>query len=239
MFPENIVAYYFSTLLNIDSQIMTPIFDGGKIIVPVAWCPRLYTNAAPQIILNNTPYYVIDYIPRRDIGPIVPQILYSPESSSAARIAQLRENLQLPVFFRRKQSAGGGIGISLVDAASRRVESIEGESLPVQARLPSSTTFILHWLGYPEYEKQFWLTPGSGAPPITTRQLIEKVGRFVNDFLQQPGEPARSVPQSVRDWRIGANVHEYRRRIIIIGIIQVSTGRWQPIIQLLYPHNLQ
>jgi hypothetical protein len=69
------------------------------------------------------------------------------------------------------------------------------------------------------------VTPGN---PVTLSQIVRGVGQFVDGFLKTAQvDFENQVPQ----WRIGKEgiqPHE----IMIIGVIQVSSTSWMPILQL-------
>ena len=141
MFQSSDAFDYFSFHLRVDDPRNVPscIHEG---MIAVLEAPLFNSILGPRITRDGVRYVIIDCVPNRHIGPVVPQEPYRPQARvTAASEVRLRSSLQGSVFFRNTQ---GNLGIPLADAIIGRTEMIEGNSQPVQAVIPSSPTFFLH-----------------------------------------------------------------------------------------------
>ncbi|KZV66863.1 hypothetical protein PENSPDRAFT_755393 [Peniophora sp. CONT] len=141
--------------------------------------------------------------------------------------------LRPPVFF--KNVATDGLGIS-VDAA------LNGSALRDMADLDQVVeitdkdfvVFEVDWPGYPigkdfVVQQQFNLRAKHSR--TTMRWAIECAVQVVDKFFTR----YTGAPSSQDGWKLGYGNHSYvitRDKVLVIGLMHVTAGRWRPILQL-------
>jgi len=185
-------------------------------------------NSVPPHIhvqFPNPRSWIIDRGPV-NYGTVVPQGLWVPHTNTDRRQHVAEAPLQMPIFF---EDTNGTLGITLEAAASGRCHGL----LDAQCFAPlgnKTTTHIrVAWPGYFEFRRQVQTRDEtSHRNPITLYRFAYHIGRSVDAFLQNR-RPDGGHPDP--RWRIGEG-RILPQDIIIIGAIHVSSGSWQPILQL-------
>lgn len=83
--------------------------------------------APPYAVAGVPGTWIVDYVPRFHLGPVVPQLPYVP-TGTPDQIAQHYRRLRAPIWFINNN---GSIGISLVNALSGQTSSLLGDRNPV------------------------------------------------------------------------------------------------------------
>ncbi|KZV74956.1 hypothetical protein PENSPDRAFT_748806 [Peniophora sp. CONT] len=171
---------------------------------------------------RGRPWFLIDYVFQHGSGFIVPQQLNMLNSPMP-----LKMKLNLPVFFHNRH---GGLGVSVSAAAASATPGIRGEELVFEPIRPVCTThLVLHWPGHHEFTKQTETRVSNSREPHTVGRFVHHIGLFMKKFLVIAPQP-----QSIADPRVAAEwpVDEtWMRTLYIVGVVQVSLGRWQPILR--------
>jgi len=176
-------------------------------------------NVQPITYIDNRPAWLLDYMVR-DIGTVVPQSLWSPAATPTVP-------LHVPIFFVQRDQRTIGLPLSL--AAAGDCSSLLDRHLPAPVGGHHTINIHIMWPGQHEWSSQIMTrdqTPLHNT--ITMEGLAARVARAVGRFLQD-----RAVEQqgTSYDWRIGqGGTTDYN--ILLVGLINVSQGSWQPILQL-------
>ncbi|VDB83174.1 unnamed protein product [Peniophora sp. CBMAI 1063] len=184
--------------------------------------------------------YLVDYEADDTFGEVIPQDLWHAGGSEGnARRLMDQGVLQPPIFFIRRN---GEVGISLIDANAGATSQIVGENSPANLGGKTTKHLCLNWTGYSEYKKQVE-TQDTHKRPITLGRLIHRVGRHVDSYLQVMHEHFDSqdpfwASYLGYSWRQGPDAG-WKNSLVIVGIIHVSQGVWQPVLQVRgwYPSN--
>jgi len=132
----------------------------------------------------------------------------------------------MPIFF---EYVNGTVGISLEAAASGRCHGLLNAQCAAPLGNKATTHIRVVWPGYVEFKRQVQTRDEtSHRNPITIYRFAYHIGRSVDAFLQTR-RPDAGHPDL--RWRIGEG-GILPENIIIIGAIHVSSGCWQPILQL-------
>ncbi|KAI0320882.1 hypothetical protein OF83DRAFT_1052226 [Amylostereum chailletii] len=165
-------------------------------------------------MLQQAHHVPLDCVTNFRRGTVVPQRLWCPKTTTDLRQYVVDAPLQMPIFFVNQD---GSVGLSVNDA-------IEGNSLnSVWANIPANlggkaSTHIRIAVRYKDWKRQFQTKDEtSNRKPITQGKLVKHVGRSVDVFLKLQGFGESGI------------THD---DIIIVGIVHVSSGSWQPILQL-------
>ncbi|KZV72759.1 hypothetical protein PENSPDRAFT_649518 [Peniophora sp. CONT] len=209
--------YYLSYLLGVNATTLQPLFWGNKLLVahPAVGHVVPHCNSS-----DGRPLWLIDYKAEVSRGSIVPQTLFIPSGENDR--VKINIQLQLPIFFVH---GDGRVGISLPEAVAGHPTSLVGahQSAPLGGR--STTHLYLSWPGYAAYRKQVEIQDAHHRQ-ITISRLVRRIGSFIDAFIQ-----ANSTVYNASQWRVGEGAI-IRDHIIINGLVQVSAGTWQPIVQL-------
>ncbi|KAF8487151.1 hypothetical protein DFH94DRAFT_16357 [Russula ochroleuca] len=213
-------ARYFTRLLQFDErhlQLMVSILRGAFFIIHPA---VHHVQPSPIQVIANQPAWLLDY-KSRGYGTVVPQRLY--------RDAQSHPNvpLNMPIFFAHSEL--GTLGLRLAQAREGNIEGLLDGRAPALVGDCNTTYIRIQWPGYNEWTSQ--ITTRETSPTqntITLETLAECVADAVRRFLeigagQQCGLPA---------WQVGGPGGITADDIIIVGLIHVTQGSWQPILQL-------
>ncbi|KAF8494388.1 hypothetical protein F5888DRAFT_655532 [Russula emetica] len=172
------------------------------------------------------PSHILDYM-LRDVGTVVSQRLWSPAATSdAQRYGNGSVPLNMPIFF--VQSDGTTLGLPLNQAASGNCSALLNAHRPAPVGQQHTTFIRILWSGYSEWSSQIMTrdqTPAHNTIPMEA--LAARVARAVCRFLQDcAGQRCTSPAWFIGRGGITAN------DIILVGLIQVTQGSWQPILQL-------
>ncbi|KAI0277836.1 hypothetical protein BGY98DRAFT_1186968 [Russula aff. rugulosa BPL654] len=181
-------------------------------------------NVHPITYIGNRPAWLLDYIVR-DVGTVVPQSLWSPPTTTDAQRYSIA-SLNMPIFFIQRDRTT--LGLPLNQAATGNCSAILNahQTAPVG---DCHTTFIrIMWPGYNEWSTQIMMrdqTPAHNTIPIES--LAARVARAVCRLLQNSSGHQCMSP----NWTVGRGGIT-ADDIILVGLIQVIQGSWQPILQL-------
>ncbi|KAH9044858.1 hypothetical protein EDB84DRAFT_1558939 [Lactarius hengduanensis] len=173
-------------------------------------------------IVQGRHAWLLDYAIRHG-GTVVQQRIWAPQNE-AQRHAHVP--LNMPIFFIHSDRVT--LGLPIVSAATRDPTTLldTGKAAPVG---DCSTTFIrINWPGYGEWNSQIMTkdqTPAHNT--ITTEKFAKRVASAVCRFIDEHSRVHGGDPR----WRIGPGGIT-RDHVILIGVVHVSQGSWQPILQL-------
>ncbi|KAH8988279.1 hypothetical protein EDB86DRAFT_2947114 [Lactarius hatsudake] len=151
-------------------------------------------------------------------GTAIPQRRWAPQNE-----AQRRVYVPLNIIFVLNDS----LGLPIATAATRECTTLldAGNLAPVE---DFSTIFIrINWPGYPVWDAQILTRDIVDHNTITVAKFAKRVASHVCRFID---EQSRSHGGEAR-WRIGPGGIT-RDHVILIGVVRVSHGSWQPILQL-------
>ncbi|VDB83175.1 unnamed protein product [Peniophora sp. CBMAI 1063] len=211
--------YYLSYLLGVNATTLQPIAWANRLLI----AHPAVTHASPHCNSSDgRPLWLVDY--RADVsrGAVVPQNLFMPSGEDNRQRHAINAQLQLPIFFVH---VDGRVGISLAEAVAGHSTTLSGAHQFSAMGGKSTTHFYVNWPGYHEYKKQVEIQDAHHRP-ITLSRLARRIGSFIDSFIQ-----ANSTVYNPSQWRLGSGAIT-RDHIIIVGLMQVSAGTWQPIIQL-------
>ncbi|KZV65100.1 hypothetical protein PENSPDRAFT_587391 [Peniophora sp. CONT] len=183
------------------------------------WAFALSAGAVAVLQANVTdahqvPYLLLDFLANPTIGPVVPQKLWLPRSSRDISRYVLEAALGLPIFFVQND---GRIGFTVAEASAGNLSSLLGCVRAVSVGGVTSVSVRIQWPGYKDWRRQFPTRDATAERNvITLEQFVRQVGRTLDSFLLV-------CLLSYAIWR---------KDIIIIGAVHVSTGSWMPILQL-------
>jgi len=183
-------------------------------------------NVQPIIYIDNRPAWLLDYTVR-DIGTVVPQrrqVWSSADISDAQRYATVP--LHMPIFFIQRDRRTIGLPLNL--AAAGNCSSLLDARVTAPVGDRHTTTIRIMWPGQQEWNTQIMTRDQTqDHNTITMEALAARVARAVGRFLQdRAGQQSTSSPWSIGPG--GITDHD----IILVGLIDVTQGSWQPILQL-------
>ncbi|KAI0255576.1 hypothetical protein BJV78DRAFT_1369259 [Lactifluus subvellereus] len=207
---EGAEQYFTRLLRGFNSRLLQPIssqeWPGAFFITTPA-----VQNAPHSIQINGQPAWLLDYH-MRHIGTVVPQFIWRPVNPSDAQ-RYANSSLNMPIFFVHHNRVT--LGLHLIMAAAGDCTTLlgAGNAAPVG---DCSTTYVrIKWPGYDDWSKQIMTRDQTSAhSTITLEKLAKRVANAVCHFLD-----------------VGANGIK-KNHVILIGLVHVSQGSWQPILQL-------
>ncbi|KAI0031507.1 hypothetical protein K488DRAFT_71336 [Vararia minispora EC-137] len=229
MFAESGQAStYLTALIGVDVSSIRPHKVGNQMRVS-------YTQGMSQ---DGQSDWILDYFPDLSLGPVIRQRLYVPTGSSET-VARHVTNAQLrkPIFFVLRN---GSLGVQLNHASAGETSEVVGERERADFFGGLTTTnFCINWVGHSEFRKQVELHD-SYHHPITVSRLLQRIGRRVDDFLNDADayfdrNDPHWLHDTLKEWRAHPGL---RPSIYIIGLLHVSRGVWEPILQLRGVFNL-
>ncbi|KAI0249605.1 hypothetical protein BJV78DRAFT_1129465 [Lactifluus subvellereus] len=156
----------------------------------------------------------------RPVGTVVPQFIWRlPNPSDAQRYAH--SSLNMPIFFVRRNRVNLGLHLIMATAGDCTVLLGAYNAAPVG---DCSTTYVrIKWPGYDDWSKQIMTRDRTSShSTITLEKLAKRVANAVCHFLDCR-DPA---------WQVGGTNGIKKDHVILIGLVHVSQGSWQPILQL-------
>lgn len=220
MFGPFDAGRYFARLLQMDpNTIQTtrdPQWPSAFFIILPAPRVRHFT------IVQGRPAWLLDYAIRHG-GTVVQQRIWAPQNE-AQRHAHVP--LNMPIFFIHSDRVT--LGLPIVSAATRDPTTLLDTGKAAQVG-DCSTTFIrINWPGYGEWNSQIMTkdqTPAHNT--ITTEKFAKRVASAVCRFMEEHTRVHGGDPR----WSIGPGGIT-KDHVILIGVVHVSQGSWQPILQL-------
>ncbi|VDC00939.1 unnamed protein product [Peniophora sp. CBMAI 1063] len=177
---------------------------------------------------NSRPDIVLDY-PNDGKGTIVPQGMWQPMQNGDVARHVRDATLLFPIFFINLNYT---IGVELAQIVNARpgtpVNIYRANELVPLGNL-ATTHLCLKWPGYAQgYRKQVEIKDANKVP-ITMSKLVERIASFVSRFIDEAsGWPID--PRSAH-WRVGRGFIT-KDNLYVVGLVHVSAGCWQPVIQL-------
>ncbi|VDC06471.1 unnamed protein product [Peniophora sp. CBMAI 1063] len=173
---------------------------------------------------HGNPSSALCYKPDPRRGTIVPQWIWQPELSGGVKRHIQDGNLLWPIHFKRQN---GVVGFNMSSALSAGgFFDIVGANTPAPMGELATTKLSLQWPGYHHDTRQVEIRDGDRSP-ITMSKLAERVVRFVRRYIQNA-----SAKENIQgQWRIGPGAIG-EEHIYIIGLMHVSRGVWQIMLQL-------
>ncbi|VDB94643.1 unnamed protein product [Peniophora sp. CBMAI 1063] len=162
------------------------------------------------------------YRPNIRRGTVVPQTIWQP--AQAGDVQRHVAGLLWPIFFVRANDVLGATVAQVSTANSAPSDLLDFGNIAPLGGL-STTTLCLKWPGYPEHKKQVETRNTTGF--ITVAKLLERIAKFMEKFIQD----ARNHRNDT-NWRVGPGGMINEHNIRIVGLMHVSRGVWQPILQL-------
>jgi len=215
MFSPEGAMRYFTRLFGVDARSLRPTVSQERPYSFFILSPAV-ENARPPFAVNGRP---LDYAISQ-AGTVVPQRMWSPTDAR-------RVSLNMPIFFLNNDCVT--LGIPLLKAVGRDRAMLLGarDTAPVG----NATTLYLriNWPGYNDWSSQIMTRDQTIVQnTITLEQFAKRVANAVGRFLDE----AQLFEGQDPHWRVGAGRGIIREDVILIGIVQVSQGSWQPILQL-------
>ncbi|VDC06496.1 unnamed protein product [Peniophora sp. CBMAI 1063] len=177
---------------------------------------------------------VLDYT--RDLkGTIVSQSMWQPLQTGDVHRHFRDATLLFPVFFI---SLDFTIGVDLAHVSNVRpgtTMNIFHANAPAPLGNMATTHLCIKWPGYAQnFRKQVEIQDANRAP-ITMSKLVERICSFVSRFIEE----ASNWPIDIRSahWRVGRGFIT-KESLYVVGLVHVSAGCWQPIIQLKGVHYI-
>ncbi|KAI9438953.1 hypothetical protein H4582DRAFT_2075566 [Lactarius indigo] len=156
-------------------------------------------------------------------GTVVPQRKWTPpyENQRYAHVP-----LNKPIFFVHNDREN--LGLRIVTAAERDCMTLLDVGKPAPVGDASSTFIRINWPGYPGGSSQIMVRdPTPAHNTITVEKFAKRIAsavcKFIDGQSQSRGDEA--------SWRIGPG-DITRDQVILLGVVHVSLGSWQPILQL-------
>ncbi|KZV62478.1 hypothetical protein PENSPDRAFT_658070 [Peniophora sp. CONT] len=239
--PSTYRQYMRSLLVSFPHRPILEAFHPDRRVFAHSQRPSLASEPNQWIshsLPNGDVGYHVDYEVDETLGEIIPQELWRAAGSEGNAMRLFNSGvLQQPIFFMRRD---GDVGLSLVEASAGATSKIVGENIPANLGGKTTTHLCLNWVGYAEYKKQVEIQDAHKRP-ITLGRLVNRIGRFIDNFLKVMHEhyDPQNNSRLRRAWSQPPDADGWRRRIVIIGLIHASQGVWQPILQVSgwYPSN--
>ncbi|KZV72218.1 hypothetical protein PENSPDRAFT_368441 [Peniophora sp. CONT] len=183
---------------------------------------------------NGQPSPALDY-QHDQKGTVVQQEMWRPmQPGDVHRHFDNARSMQWPIFFLINIMVSGvprgvmvGIDLSLVGHASLRQTMVQPDMAAPLGGL-TTTHLCLKWPGYREYKKQVEIQDAH-RQPIRMLKLVERIARFVERWIDEVQR--QPIDPRLAHWRVGPGAIT-KDHLYIVGLVHVSAGTWQPILQL-------
>ncbi|KAH9976822.1 hypothetical protein BGW80DRAFT_1250275 [Lactifluus volemus] len=186
-------------------------------------------NSAPSIHTDGQPAWLLDYA-IQDVGTVVPQHIWSAQNpSDVKRYGNVP--LNMPIFFVHKNRIN--LGLPLLGAAAGNCTTLLSPGAAAPVGDGSTTCIRINWPGYTDWSTQIMLKDQTSTHNTIT---LEKFQNVCNCGVQVPGwltsvQEAQWIRGEDPNWQVG-NGGITKEHVILIGVVHVSQGSWQPILQL-------
>jgi len=220
--PEGAVRF-FTRLLGVDARSLRPTISQES---PHAFFITSFAmqSACPSFAVNGRP---LDYVISQ-AGTVVPQRMWSSRVYVDSQ-HNTNTSLNMPVYFVHNDRATIGLPLLKAVEGSRATLLGAGDAAPIGN--VSSMCIRINWPGYGDWRSQVMTKDQTSAHnTITVEKFAKRVAATVCRFLDQLVEAERLEGQDP-NWRIGAGGIT-KEQVILIGVVHVSQGSWQPILQL-------
>ncbi|KAI0255572.1 hypothetical protein BJV78DRAFT_1279317 [Lactifluus subvellereus] len=221
--PER-ATQYFARLLRVDLRSLRPT---GSQEWPHAFfiTSPAVKNSPPSVLIDRQPAWLLDYA-IRDVGTVVPQHIWSVHHPSDGGRYYKNVPLNMPIFFVHNDRVT--LGLPLLRAAAGDCMTLLGVGAAPPVGDCSTTSIRINWPGYGDWNTQITIkdqTPAHNTIPL--EKFAKRVASAVCKFL----DGAQRVHGNDPNWRVG-NGGITKEHVILIGVVHVSQGSWQPILQL-------
>jgi len=220
MFSPEDATRYFARFFGIDVRSLRPTASQEP-PHPFVITTSATQNACPCLVVNDRP---LDYAISQ-AGTIVPQRMWSPANPADAQHFP-NISLNMPIFFLHDDRVT--LGLPLLKALKGVRALLQGadDTAPVGS---CSTMYIrINWPGYGDWNSQIMTKDQTMARnTVTLEKFVKRVAGAVGRFL----DDAERVQGQDSNWRVGTGGIT-REDVILIGVVHVSQGSWQPILQL-------
>ncbi|TFY78818.1 hypothetical protein EWM64_g5194 [Hericium alpestre] len=213
---EYIAGYLLKGEVTLDQLQPTEIYETG--IVGYYLPPEVSSFA-------TNPRRPVDLlVDLKGRGPIIPQKFWTPYTSKNRQDFVAKAVLHLPIYFI---GDGGKLGMSYAHAVDEApISMLAGEKEETFDFDKSSVDLHICLWPYKSKESTIYL----GKKPVTHRKLAQKVFARLKDLFENPPE-LDIMHKKYADWKIGSGEIELHN-ILLIGVVQVSSGSFVPIMQL-------
>ncbi|KAG2053708.1 hypothetical protein BDR06DRAFT_969883 [Suillus hirtellus] len=158
----------------------------------------------------------------------IPQRLYQPRGETEREKYVQAANLSSPILFCAEKSHELGVALEEILKNSRCLSDRDD---PVFEGGGRSISVRLEWPGYPPWSYQLPTRDCRKIPgPITKAKLAKKLATCIRKFIEKMAIH-RMEADSDPMWRISPR-HIKFEDLILISLIHVSQGSWQPKLQL-------
>jgi len=192
--------------------------------------PSMFLICNPQMaqrpfgFICEHPAWLLDFN-INPIGTVVQQRIWAPQNVPQRHPPEL---LNMPIFCALND--GVTLGLPVVSAGARDHMTLHGAGTTAPVGEYATTFIRINWPGYSEWSSQIMTrdqTPTHHT--INVEKFVKRIASAVCRFID---EAARMQPEGCEArWRIGPGAIT-RGDIVIIGVVHVPPGSWQPILQL-------
>ncbi|KZV72215.1 hypothetical protein PENSPDRAFT_683910 [Peniophora sp. CONT] len=172
------------------------------------------SNAGAYLVVRGATACIVDYDAAwiRGAGSLVPQTLWRPASDlDKVRLVD-DAALKLPIWF---DVIAGGVGISVADAVDGNRSELCDKDRQVSMNNRATTTIRILTQGKQGHKQIHVRDDTSAKAPITRERLLRQVGLAVEKIY------------TTLNLFSGPND---RHSLLILGIVHVSAGCWQPLL---------
>ncbi|KAI0047173.1 hypothetical protein FA95DRAFT_1595846 [Auriscalpium vulgare] len=138
-----------------------------------------------------------------------------------------------PIWFVRAGPAGG-LGVGAADVLGGRAGVVDGaERAWLAPEGCVSVDLGITWPGYHKYTHTMQirsLDPHRPMPPPDIATFLWHIARTVEEFMTHASRREMGTPAPPHEMDVGIGVHV--QDVTIIGAINVSEGRWYPVLRL-------
>jgi len=193
--------------------------------VPHSLYSYLRCNA---VAADHTRRIILDCEIAENTTRVVPQSLFAPYAGLPRSQAELQSASLLPpiFFFRLDHSVGLPLETAKF-AESQNPLLLYDTWCPMEGK--ASIKLRIAWNGYRPWQTQIQLR-NRRKEPITLPRLVQLVASGVDRFLRQDHGPI--TDPSFPEWRIGDRPYISPGRIVLVGVVAVSSGSIMPIMRL-------
>ncbi|TFY78059.1 hypothetical protein EWM64_g5953 [Hericium alpestre] len=170
---------------------------------------------------------LVDFAVRSDDGhgPVLPQKLWQPRYPSNQEELVINRELCDPIFFLQENS--DEIGIPILEAQAKKYQCLSRWYEPV--------ALGGKYGDYPEYRRQLQIRDEtSQRNPVARGKFAQHVAKSVVRFLSENARSRSHPPPGDDAWPIGPGGIT-AENVILVGVVHVSAGTWQPILRLARP----
>ncbi|KZV72216.1 hypothetical protein PENSPDRAFT_751121 [Peniophora sp. CONT] len=159
-------------------------------------------------------------------GTVIQQEAWKPMQPGDVHRHVQNARLCWPVFFLRVDHI---VGIELsAEGEVRTRQMLVNPNMPAPLGGLTTTHLCLKWPGYGFYKKQVEIQDAN-KNPIRMSKLAERISKFIGRWIEEAAQTP--IDPRLMHWRVGPGFIT-KEHIYVVGLVQVSAGTWQPILQL-------